>query len=438
MGDVYLWINSSTPVGEMMVFNMINLAQFERKQTSERVALNFNARAERGLLNGGPAILGYDKDPNNKGTYIVNEDEAIILKRIFKIYLEEGSLSKTRDRLNDLSIKPKGSALRWTVASVRTILRNKAYVGIREINKCNRDSDQKKIKKWKRYRVVKAAWPGILEKEVFDEVQSWLEKAQGLQRERLDGAERRSYLLSGLIKCPSCHRPLMGNSGHGKSGVHRYYSHQKSKTGEKYDCPTISFPADKIEDAVTSHLAQILKDTGYFDKIETKIHGHFQKSLDESVREQNSLKAAITKIDKEVEKTFSMNEVVSKPGVVNLVEERLTRLSVEKKALSERLMEVEDILDTSVHCKAQAQELRDNIGEFNRGWRKATSTQKKRLIGSVIKELIPRKDGLHVYFMVGSDTCLSTGESKKNVKKEVNNLGAEGSAIVVNGSEEWT
>lgn len=31
--------DTSTPAGEMMVFNMINLAQFERKQTAERVSL---------------------------------------------------------------------------------------------------------------------------------------------------------------------------------------------------------------------------------------------------------------------------------------------------------------------------------------------------------------------------------------------------------------
>jgi site-specific DNA recombinase len=37
--------DTSTPAGEMMVFNMINLAQFERKQTGERVRQNFHSRA---------------------------------------------------------------------------------------------------------------------------------------------------------------------------------------------------------------------------------------------------------------------------------------------------------------------------------------------------------------------------------------------------------
>ena len=59
-----------------MLYNMINLAQFEREQTAERVALGCHARAMRGLLNGGQALLGFDKIPEKKNTYTVNEDEA--------------------------------------------------------------------------------------------------------------------------------------------------------------------------------------------------------------------------------------------------------------------------------------------------------------------------------------------------------------------------
>lgn len=52
--------DTSTPAGKMMLYNMINLAQFEREQTAERVALGCHARAMRGLLNGGHEVLGFD------------------------------------------------------------------------------------------------------------------------------------------------------------------------------------------------------------------------------------------------------------------------------------------------------------------------------------------------------------------------------------------
>ena len=58
----------------MMVFNMVNLAQFERKQTSERISMNFHSRALRVLKNGGVPLLGYDRDPTNAGKRVVNKD----------------------------------------------------------------------------------------------------------------------------------------------------------------------------------------------------------------------------------------------------------------------------------------------------------------------------------------------------------------------------
>lgn len=50
--------DTTTAAGEMMVFNLINFAQFERKQTAERISANWVSRAKRGLWNGGSIPLG--------------------------------------------------------------------------------------------------------------------------------------------------------------------------------------------------------------------------------------------------------------------------------------------------------------------------------------------------------------------------------------------
>jgi site-specific DNA recombinase len=53
--------DTTTAAGEMVLFTIANIAQFERKQTSERIVANFIARAERGLSNGGAVPLGYQR-----------------------------------------------------------------------------------------------------------------------------------------------------------------------------------------------------------------------------------------------------------------------------------------------------------------------------------------------------------------------------------------
>ena len=51
--------DTTTAVGEMVLFQSMTMAQYERKQVSERVHLNILARASRELHNGGSIPLGY-------------------------------------------------------------------------------------------------------------------------------------------------------------------------------------------------------------------------------------------------------------------------------------------------------------------------------------------------------------------------------------------
>ncbi len=46
----------------MVLFTIANIAQFERKQTSERIVANFIARVESGLSNGDSVPLGYKRN----------------------------------------------------------------------------------------------------------------------------------------------------------------------------------------------------------------------------------------------------------------------------------------------------------------------------------------------------------------------------------------
>ncbi len=91
--------DTTTASGEMMVFNLINYAQYERKQTAERISANWLSRSKRGLWNGGTLPLGYDRNPKNKGELIINEKEAQTVRKIFETSLEIGSVRKTQIQL---------------------------------------------------------------------------------------------------------------------------------------------------------------------------------------------------------------------------------------------------------------------------------------------------------------------------------------------------
>ena len=207
---------------------------------------------------------------------IVNETEAASVRRIFEIYLEEGSLSRTAQRLEAESIRPKTRlnrkerhvlAGRWGLASVQRILRNQTYIGLREVNAKHKDKDPNGLRAFEKYQVVQGSWTPIVDPGVFQAVQKILVENLQLERRRLSSGEKRVFFLSGIIYCDDCGRPLVGSSGHGRGGARRYYVHHAIR-GEKENCAIRSLPAEELEQAAFQLLDEVIYKEGYLDGIE--------------------------------------------------------------------------------------------------------------------------------------------------------------------------
>ena len=76
-------LDTSSPIGRVMVIILVALAQFEREMTSQRVKENaLNRLLKDGKINGAAEILGLDRDPNNTGHFLINPDELIKVERL--------------------------------------------------------------------------------------------------------------------------------------------------------------------------------------------------------------------------------------------------------------------------------------------------------------------------------------------------------------------
>src|SRR6187455_1407716 len=82
--------NTTTSMGRLTLNVLLSFAQFEREVTSERIRDKIAASKRKGLWVGGPLPLGYDmKD----GKIVIVEQEAELVRTIFRRYLELGSLN---------------------------------------------------------------------------------------------------------------------------------------------------------------------------------------------------------------------------------------------------------------------------------------------------------------------------------------------------------
>ena len=167
--------DTTTASGEMMIFNLINFAQYERKQTAERISANWMSRAKRGLWNGGSIPFGFDRNPISKGSLVPHPTESKQLKELFELFLEVGSVRQTCLALTKRGIFTKRytnkhgvekGAKQITVMSLQRILTNRAYIGIREIG----------VSKGRTLELVQASWKPLIDLALFNhahEQQKW-------------------------------------------------------------------------------------------------------------------------------------------------------------------------------------------------------------------------------------------------------------------------
>ncbi|MBS7646710.1 MAG: recombinase family protein [Candidatus Bathyarchaeia archaeon] len=120
------FIDTTTPVGRFNFRNIASVAELERELIGERARLGLHALARELKWPNPHPPLGYDKAED--GRLVVNAEEAELVRRIFKMYLEEESMAQVAYRLNAEGVKTKRGG-EWTARTVRDILTNGLYVG---------------------------------------------------------------------------------------------------------------------------------------------------------------------------------------------------------------------------------------------------------------------------------------------------------------------
>lgn len=107
---------------------MASLAQQESESLSKNVTIGIRYRFQQGkVMVNARNFLGYDKDKN--GRLIINPEQAEIVKRIFREYLEGASCKKIARGLEHDGILTARGNTRWHDSSIRLILENEKYMG---------------------------------------------------------------------------------------------------------------------------------------------------------------------------------------------------------------------------------------------------------------------------------------------------------------------
>lgn len=120
------YIDTTSPVGRFNFRNLASAAELESDLTSQRAKMGMHGLARDHKWPNERPPLGYDKVDD--GRLEVNEKEAALVRRIFRLYLKERSMPQVAHVLNEEGVRTK-TGEEWCRQSIKQVLANELYVG---------------------------------------------------------------------------------------------------------------------------------------------------------------------------------------------------------------------------------------------------------------------------------------------------------------------
>ena len=267
------------------------------KDISKKIKSSLRAKMKDGKFVGGRTPFGYKKDSDDKNHLVIDEEQAIIVKRIFEMCLSGLSFFKIAKKLTNEHIKTPAQYYNfewksnynlkygeWHSKTIRDILTNRMYIGDLIQNKRNKVNYKvKRIIKNNpsNYIVVENTHEAIVDKNVFYEVQKRIPKNIGRNE------KKEQHLLDGLLYCGDCgHRISVQPRRKKDNRCYTICNYYRTYMKERI-CTTHSNNYDVLESMVIDILKELC--LNYLDKKKVKEYITNNISLDNDVTQKKEL-----------------------------------------------------------------------------------------------------------------------------------------------------
>ena len=287
--------------------NIIN--EWYANDTSKKIRSVLKAKGNSGKHLSVIPPFGYKKDPNDKEKWLIDDDAAQIVRKIFRMYLDGNNMGSIARKLTEEGIEtPKLYAENrgikhykaatypeiWSRISVEYILSNYEYTGCTVNFKTKRKSFKNKkqvIQSKEDWAVFEGTQEAIIDKETFETVQ----KMRGTKRAYTKFNE--VNIFSGLLFCADCggKMTIRRRKDDRRKDAYVCSTYRKKK---KHLCTEHAIKADILKQIV---LKDIRKVCAYVKEYEQAFIEDYRKcSVKESARQQaaarNELKKAESRL----------------------------------------------------------------------------------------------------------------------------------------------
>ena len=276
--------------GELLITIMSSLAQEESRSISE----NTTWGKRKSFADGKASVsfstfLGYDRGPN--GEFVINEEQAVTVRYIYKRCLEGLSAYQIAKELTEKGVKTPAGKDRWYTSSVLSILKNEKYKGDALLQKCftkdflthKRVTNNGEVPQY----YVEGHHEGIVTAEQYEQVQAELRRRKEMGRYSGVG------VFSSKIKCGECGSWYGAKVWHSNDKYRRTVYRCNHKYGKSYKCKTPHITETEVKklfvravNKLVAEKSEIIANTKEMMKVvcNTEI---LEKELDHTIAELN-------------------------------------------------------------------------------------------------------------------------------------------------------
>jgi site-specific DNA recombinase len=358
--------DTTTAMGRAMLGVAAVFAQLTREMISENTRDGLARRAQSGKWTGSPRNRPYGYRYAEGKLHVVPE-EAEVVRRIFRLYVEHGWGGTRIVQLLNREQIPTATGLvgRWSVVVIAGILRNPVYAG--RVRSNGREYD--------------AEHEAILPEGTFD-------AAQELIARRADMSPRGQgtpHLLSGLARCGECRRNLVTHVTKLKAPgqVNVSYKHATSRTGEP--CLSIHKTASYMEALVLEQVRKLAETPRLRMSTMAAARKELAVNAGPLASEKDNVQRRLAEGDGAFDKWVERLE----RGVID--EEQFARLNEghrqEKAKLRKRLQELEQAAERIVDQEMVVAAVEKLLLDFSSTWGVMTTDEQREVLRSLVETL---------------------------------------------------
>ena len=360
------------------------IAEYERAKLLERTIRGLRGRAKEGFVPSVNVPLGYEYVRlETKGAhYVINQDEASLVQRIFQMYVQSGvsinaiAQQLTRERIPTQSDRRarcrarKMSAETWQPSSIFLMLTNETYIGTLYYGKTEssyspHNPDKKTTHRLKpREEWIAIPVPPIIDPVTFAAAQRRMQdNAQMSKRNR-----KLEYLLcNSRLRCGQCGSVMTGQFNPQRE--HRFYRCSRPPYHNPLPCRrTVS--ARAIEDPVWQKIEEVLQNPELIASEVQRRTKHADTEQGTLNSERDCFTRQLEQCDKEMKKweaayiadVITLEDFKARKAEIGTrrtsAEQELARLTEQQRVLEQAARETASLVDYCVH-------VRENLSGFS-------------------------------------------------------------------------